>query len=580
MKRVISIVLTTALLLSCASGVTLVGSAAVEGYYTYYVEAGGATISIVDDAISGEVIIPPTLGGYPVTAIGEGAFWNSDVVVSITIPASVTTIGDGAFSSCDALVEVNYPENITDWGEWVFSNCTSLPSFVLPDGVQAVTAYMFNGCSALTEVILPDSVVQIDEAAFMNCESLAEIAIPDGVTEIGDNAFYGCHSLTAVAVPDKVIHIGTQTFAYCDNLASLTVSADNATYHSEENCIIHTADKTLVAGCYTAIIPADGSVTVIGDGAFDSCLNLTSVTIPESVTRIGEMAFFQCGITELTISASVTEIGRGAFACCYELSRITVAEGNGTYHSDENCIIHTADKVLLQGCNNATIPADGSVTSIAEAAFAMCSLDAITIPADVTHIGVYAFSGCNVLSTVMVADGNKTYHAVGNCLIYTKNKELIAGFKNSVIPDDGSVTSIGPYAFFQHYSLTSVAIPKSVTSIGEGAFEGCDFLATVYYGGEAADFENMTFGDYNEALLNAVWNYGTTGLLYGDVDGNGRVDSTDARLTLQYAVQKISAEDLALDAADVDGSGTVDSTDARLILQYAVQKIGKFPVEE
>ena len=121
-----------------------------------------------------------------------------------------------------------------------------------------------------------------------------------------------------------------------------------------------------------------------------------------------------------------------------------------------------------------------NVSAIPNNAFKGCdSLISVTIPASVTSIGNGVFSGCTSLETITVDSGNSVYHSAGNCLIETATKTLIAGCKNSVIPDDESVTSIGNYAFSDCDSLTSVTIPDSVTSIGDLAFSGCDSLTSV-----------------------------------------------------------------------------------------------------
>ena len=120
------------------------------------------------------------------------------------------------------------------------------------------------------------------------------------------------------------------------------------------------------------------------------------------------------------------------------------------------------------------------VTSIGDEAFRYCdSLTRVTIPSSVTSIGDHAFSSCDSLTNITVAAGNTVYHSAGNCIIETASKTLIAGCKTSVIPSDGSVTSIKDYAFYGCDSLTSVIIGDGVTSIGDGAFAHCDSLASV-----------------------------------------------------------------------------------------------------
>ena len=196
-----------------------------------------------------------------------------------------------------------------------------------------------------------------------------------------------------------------------------------------------------------SVVINDG-VTSIGNGAFNGCSSLTNITIPDGVTRIGNNAFSNCtGLTSVTIPDSVKSIGWGAFRGCASLTSITIPD---------------------------------SVTSIGEGAFHGCTgLTSITIPDSVTSIGDNPFRGCTGLIKITVSSGNTVYHSTDNCLIATKTKTLISGFKNSIIPSDGSVTSIGWGAFWGYSALTSIIIPDSVTSIGGYAFYSCTGLTSV-----------------------------------------------------------------------------------------------------
>ncbi|MDY5076488.1 MAG: leucine-rich repeat domain-containing protein, partial [Paludibacteraceae bacterium] len=212
------------------------------------------------------------------------------------------------------------------------------------------------------------------------------------------------------------------------------------------NAIIETATNTLIVGCQSTTIP--NSVTSIGDFAFYTCSSLTSITIPNSVTSIGDGAFMYCfSLISITIPNSVTSIGESAFHSCSSLTSLTIPN---------------------------------SVTSIGRSAFNNCSsLTSINIPNSVTSIGNLAFYKCSSLTSMGVESGNTTYDSRENCnaIIETATNTLIAGCQSTIIPN--SVTSIGSHAFFYCSTLTSITIPNSVTSIGSSAFEDCSALTTI-----------------------------------------------------------------------------------------------------
>ena len=229
-----------------------------------------------------------------------------------------------------------------------YENRIIIPSKVIGGGitytVTEIGFYAFNS-SDITSVTIPNSVTKIDSEAFRNCDGLTSVTIPNSVTTIGEYAFYDCTGLTSVTIPNSVTMIGNGVFSSCSRLTSIVVESENTTYDSRDNCnaIIETASNTLIQGCKNTVIPNSvssietyafqcsnitsvaipNSVTTIGNHAFYDCDSLTSVTIPNSVTTIGEYAFYDCdSLTYVTIGSSVTSIGDYAFGFCYELQTI------------------------------------------------------------------------------------------------------------------------------------------------------------------------------------------------------------------------------------------------------------------
>ena len=266
----------------------------------------------------GAIYIP-----YGVESIDYEAFLNCGGLTSIAIPDSVESIGDFAFFGCDGLTSVAIPDSVESIGEAAFEVCYSLTSITIPNSVTSIGKEAFSNCYNLANITIPDSVESIGEAAFEECRSLTSITIPNSVESIGDSAFFGCTGLTSLTIPKSVTSIGESAFGYCSGLTSIKVDSGNVIYHSQGNCVIETANKVLLLGCKTSVIPDDGSATSIGDYAFAGCTDLANITIPESVESIGKEAFSDCSNLEsIIIPDSVTRTEQYTFNECQSLEKI------------------------------------------------------------------------------------------------------------------------------------------------------------------------------------------------------------------------------------------------------------------
>ena len=354
--------------------------------------------------------------------IGESAFKGNNTITSITIPNSVTSIGNYAFDGCRWLTSITIPNSVTSIESSAFSGCSGLTSVIIGNNVTSIGDNAFYQCSGLTSITIPNSVTSIGNYAFEGCTGLISVVIPNSVTSIGENAFENCKGLTSITIPNSVTSIGDYAFSGCSGLKSITIP---------------------------------NSVKSIGSRAFEYCWGLTSVTIPNSVTSIGNSAFYNCnGLTSVTIGNSVTSIGRNAFDDCEGLTSITIPN---------------------------------SVTSIGESAFYSCSglktvynFSNLTFSKGSTNYGHIAYYANEVYNAPNGSiEGDYIFgkpNNVNTLLFYLGNETELT------LPADykGESYVIGENVFKDNKTITSIEIPNSVTSIGNGAFSNCTGLKEVH----------------------------------------------------------------------------------------------------
>ena len=371
------------------------------------------------------IIVPDTIDGYPVVAIGEGAFRGNKYLTAILIPDCITSIGDYAFAdtNLDSLV---LPAELNSLGRCILSGNKGVTEIVIPKtlsstgssysnliegdgpfaesnvqkatieaGMTVIPEHLFHKNSTLTSVEIPDTVTEISRYAFAqtgleNIElpssvttlqyeifsggNLLQISIPDSVTGMGNAIFQNCSKLQKVKLPKARYNISDYTFAGCTSLEEIQLPKTVTTIwpHAFDGC--SSLKKVEWSDCLESI----------KDNAFKGCTSLTEIVIPNTVRELGNEAFRNCdGLEKIVIPNSVTTIGNGVLYDCDSLTNISV--GAGISKLSESCFEHcdNLEKIVLPY----------TIKSIDKSAFKECiALKEITIPRNTSSIGTSVFS--------------------------------------------------------------------------------------------------------------------------------------------------------------------------------------------
>lgn len=443
-----------------------------------------------------EVVIPSKINSINITTISDSAFSRCSNLANIVIPDSITAIGDSAFDACSNLTSITIPDSVISIGNLAFYNCRSLTNITIGIKVASIGSFAFYG-SGITSISIPDSVTTIGNSAFAgskltsitigigittigdaafgnvmkeikytgdivgwcgindisnlmkygetnkkltinNKEITGELIIPNGVTSISNYAFSGCAGLTSLFVPDSVTTIGSSVFSGCDNI---------------ENAIMPTCVNVPKTNLKTVTLTT-GSIVKSKFNGYDK---LTSVTIRDSVTAIGDYAFSGCaGLMSITLGNGIAAIGSKAFEGCKALKEIN-------YTGDIAGWCGISGLVNLTASNRTLYINDKEL------------IGELVIPNGVTSISAYAFIGCSRITSVIIPSG---------------------------------VTSIEAGTFYDCTGLKSVTFYKSVTSIYENAFENCSSLKDWYYYGTYLDWSNnLSLGNHSYELAAATRHY-------------------------------------------------------------------------
>ena len=536
MKRILSLVLAITMVLSLLPSIAFAASSGVCG--------DNLTWTLTD------------AGVFTLSGTGDMAYYSyskkpwgglESKIKSIVIKSGVTSIAMSAFDYC-----------------------TEVTSITLPSTLTAIGDYAFQGCSSLTAITIPKSVKTIGSMAFKDSDALTTITLNEGLQTIGRNAFVGA-SITEISIPSTVTRIGSAAFAYCYDIAKVKTPSISAwmgiTFDNETANPLNKGADLYIGGTLAKSITVPSGIKAVGDYQFSGCRNITSVKLHSAVKTIGECAFSDCAaLSSVTIASGTEEIGYGAFSNCDSIASITIPKS-----------VKTIGSYAFSGCDglSGALSITDGIENIGSAAFEGCtSITSVSIPKSVLQIGKNAFSRCSKLASITVDSQNSAYCSDSGVLL-DKDKSILLqcptakSASSYAIPE--GVSEIGEMAFYDCRELSSIIVPRSVTSIGNYAFGGY-FNAMIYVCKDS--FMHYYSGEHllDFALL-------TDNAKKGDVNRDGAVDINDAELLYQHSMLPAQYAIDYAGAIDYTGDRKVDIKDALQLFQYSMLP-EIYPIEE
>lgn len=490
----------------------------VDGYYN--------NNTTVPKGTSGAIIIPETINGYSVTAIGYGAFEEFSNITSVVIPSTIKEIKSLAFFRCTNLQNITLNEGLSFIDFSSFDGCSKLLSLIIPNSVQKIGSSAFNGCTSLSTVTINNATLTIDDSAFGGCESLSTFEMGNAVTSIGERAFSGCTKLSTMSLPESVSQIGISAFSNSGltsiNIPGRVETLNEYTFSSCKNLTSVTFGdgvKDIGNHCFNECkklkeLSFSNSIKTIGSRCFWGCPSIEELRFPNSLESIGSSAFHNCSsLTSVYFGKGIKSVEDGAFSECTNISMVDIGDlanwcqiefspeygvhgfntNLGQYISNANPVAYSK-KIYLNGKVLDEINIPSTVTSIGSFVFCnLAYLGSVHVPNTISSIGRGAFSGCVNLEEFSFQEGqileSVEDDAFQGCINLTSIElpntinHLGAAFrsctnlKNANLPS--TITEIAPYTFYECTKLESIVIPDGVKYIGNWAFYKCSGLPRI-----------------------------------------------------------------------------------------------------
>jgi len=413
----------------------------------YYIVTG---ISRNDIA---RIEIPNEYKKLPVKEIKQEAFMGLQNLSEVIIGENVSVIGDFVFKNCTELKKVKLPSKMEKLGKGVFLGCSSLEQVNIPLGIDELDYQLFKDCISLENITIPENIKYINASVFDGCKMLNNVSVTKGILEIGSLAFNGCESLKQIRIPLTVDYIEYDAFLNCTSLENFIVSENNDYYESIDGNLYLKDESFLIQ-------------FAIGN-------KNTGIELPEDVI-INSTAF-------QGVNNSIFNV--------YD---------NGYYLSCNGNPYGILVKAINEDITSCQI--HESTVNIISNAFKDCkNIKSVMIPNAVQTIGSSIFTGCTSLESITLPFLNEAIGYLFGGDYYLYNSDYVVNSLKEVIINGGN--EIADHAFYGCENITKIVISDEITSVGEGAFEGCNSLVSLtipFVGGGTDDYRESslayTFG--------------------------------------------------------------------------------------
>ena len=405
--------------------------------------------------------------GSGLVKIGAYAFYDLTSLADVRLNEGLTEIGYSAFQNCHKISEITLPESLVSIETYAFANM-SLPSIAIPQSVEEI-GYGAFASSGLKSVQLNEGLKKIGTSAFSFC-SLESVTLPDSLTAIGECAFYNT-PLTSIVIPSNVEEIPYSPFPGTP-LAAIEVDEDNKHFFVENNILYEKEEGSsrspkrviayAVSSTASSVEILDGT-KLIDNYAFYNARTLSSVQLPDSLTAIGDNAFFENGLRELRLTDSITKIGAYAFSYCRNITEVTIPDN-----------VNTLGTGAFSGCFALTTVSLGKNVP---------SLDA-------------PFRFCTQITDITVAPDSPYLESLEN-VVYSKDHTQLFYYA-AAKPDNSyhvleQVKEICAWAIEYTSALEKLYLPASLETIHEHGIYWNQNLAAIYFAGNCPNTTGFNY---------------------------------------------------------------------------------------